>query len=57
MFVEVLDKYFSGVCELDIVFNFYKVYSILDDMILGGEMIETSKALILKRQKDMEYFD
>lgn len=57
MFVEVLDKYFSGVCELDIVFNFYKVYSILDDMISGGEMIETSKPLILKRQKDLEYFD
>ena len=57
MFVEVLDKYFKGVCELDIVFNFYKVYSILDEMILGGEMIETCKPTILKRQKEMEYFD
>lgn len=25
LFVEVLDKYFGNVCELDIVFNFNKV--------------------------------
>lgn len=24
-FVEVLDKYFGNVCELDIIFNFHKV--------------------------------
>ena len=24
-FVEVLDKYFSNVCELDLIFNFHKV--------------------------------
>ena len=26
LFVEVLDQYFGSVCELDLVFNFYKVY-------------------------------
>merc|ERR1740139_1454223 len=31
LFVELLDSYFSNVCELDIVFNFNKVYSILDE--------------------------
>lgn len=25
-FVEVLDKYFGNVCELDIIFNFHKVF-------------------------------
>jgi hypothetical protein len=25
LFVEVLDAYFGNVCELDLVFNFYKV--------------------------------
>lgn len=25
LFVEVLDEYFGNVCELDLVFNFYKV--------------------------------
>jgi Clathrin adaptor complex small chain len=36
--VEVLDKYFGSVCELDIIFNFEKAYFILDELILGGEM-------------------
>ncbi len=26
-FVEVLDQFFGNVCELDLVFNFYKVRS------------------------------
>ncbi len=25
-FVEVLDRYFGNVCELDLIFNFHKVY-------------------------------
>jgi AP-2 complex subunit sigma-1 len=25
-FVEVLDEFFGNVCELDLVFNFYKVF-------------------------------
>jgi len=32
LFVESLDKFFQNVCELDLVFNFYKVYSILDEV-------------------------
>lgn len=27
LFVEVLDAFFGNVCELDLVFNFYKVLS------------------------------
>jgi AP-2 complex subunit sigma-1 len=38
LFVELLDSYFSNVCELDIVFNFNKVYSILDEYMLAGEI-------------------
>ena len=37
-YVEVLDKYFGSVCELDIIFNFEKAYFILDELILGGEL-------------------
>ena len=48
LFVELLDSYFSNVCELDIVFNFNKVYAILDEYILAGEMQETSKKLIAR---------
>src|SRR5690349_3839854 len=45
-FVEILDKYFNSVCELDIIFNFHKAYYILDEMILGGYTVETSKSQI-----------
>jgi len=54
LFVELLDSYFASVCELDIVFNFNKVYGILDEFILAGEIEETSKREILDRMKFME---
>ncbi|KAK6916567.1 AP complex, mu/sigma subunit [Dillenia turbinata] len=48
VFVETLDKCFSNVCELDIVFNFSKVHTILDEIILGGQVLETSSTEIMK---------
>eukprot|EP00555_Chaetoceros_dichaeta_P000364 CAMPEP_0198278770 /NCGR_PEP_ID=MMETSP1447-20131203/66555_1 /TAXON_ID=420782 /ORGANISM="Chaetoceros dichaeta, Strain CCMP1751" /LENGTH=151 /DNA_ID=CAMNT_0043973873 /DNA_START=125 /DNA_END=580 /DNA_ORIENTATION=+ len=54
LFVELLDSYFSNVCELDIVFNFNKVYSILDEYMLAGEIEETSKREILDRVRLLE---
>jgi len=48
-FVEVLDKYFGSVCELDIIFNFEKAYFILDELIMAGEIQETSKKAVLKQ--------
>jgi AP-2 complex subunit sigma-1 len=54
LFVELLDSYFSNVCELDIVFNFNKVYCILDEFMLAGEIEETSKREILDRVKLLE---
>ncbi|KAL8629605.1 hypothetical protein Q9189_004673 [Teloschistes chrysophthalmus] len=48
-FVEVLDSFFGNVCELDLVFNFYKVYAILDEVFLAGEIEETSKQVVLSR--------
>lgn len=47
-YVELLDKYFGSVCELDIIFNFEKAYFMLDELILGGELQETSKKSVLK---------
>ncbi|KAJ2416457.1 DNA-dependent RNA polymerase II [Coemansia sp. RSA 2530] len=49
LFVEVLDSYHGNVCELDLVFNFYLVYAVLDEMILAGEIQETSRSVILSR--------
>ncbi|KAF2863010.1 Adaptor protein complex sigma subunit [Piedraia hortae CBS 480.64] len=48
-FVEVLDSFFRNVCELDLVFNFYKVYAILDEVFLAGEVQETSRSVVLNR--------
>ena len=42
-FVEVLDRYFGNVCELDLIFNFHQAYFILEEMIVGGHIIESSK--------------
>ena len=47
-FVEALDKYFGNVCELDLIYHFQKAYMVLDEVILGGELQETSKRTILK---------
>lgn len=57
LFVEVLDQYFGSVCELDLVFNFYKVYQILDEMVIGGEPMETSKLIINRALKHSDYYE
>mmetsp|Transcript_4752 Transcript_4752/g.9174 ORF Transcript_4752/g.9174 Transcript_4752/m.9174 type:complete len:161 (+) Transcript_4752:36-518(+) len=46
-YVEVLDRYFGNVCELDLIFNFHKAYYILDELMIAGELQETSKKAIL----------
>ncbi|KAJ5091438.1 hypothetical protein NUU61_006308 [Penicillium alfredii] len=53
-FVEVLDQFFGNVCELDLVFNFYKVYAILDEVFLAGEIEETSKQVVLTRLEHLD---
>ena len=47
-YVEQMDKYYGNVCELDIIFNFQKAYFILDELLLAGEMQESSKKNVLK---------
>ena len=49
LFVETLDHFFTNVRELDVVFNFHKVYMILDEMILAGEIQEVAKIAIVER--------
>ena len=49
-----MDIYFGNVCELDIVFNFQKVYMLLDEVILGGEILETSKRAIRDKMIRMD---
>ncbi|KAF2470153.1 uncharacterized protein BDR25DRAFT_370173 [Lindgomyces ingoldianus] len=62
-YVEQMDKYYGNVCELDIIFNFQKAYFILDELLLAGEMQESSKKNVLRcigqqdSLEDMEYLD
>uniref|UniRef100_A0A674HSH0 Adaptor related protein complex 1 subunit sigma 3 n=1 Tax=Taeniopygia guttata TaxID=59729 RepID=A0A674HSH0_TAEGU len=53
-YVELLDRYFGNVCELDIIFNFEKAYFILDEFIIGGEVQETSKKTAVKAIEDSD---
>ncbi|KAI8600081.1 AP complex, mu/sigma subunit [Dissophora ornata] len=47
-YVEVLDRYFGNVCELDLIFNFQRAYFILDEVLIAGEMQESSKKTVLR---------
>jgi len=46
--VETLDRHFKNVCELDIIFNCEKVHWVIDEMIVGGLVVETSPSAILE---------
>ncbi|KLO08283.1 Adaptor protein complex sigma subunit [Schizopora paradoxa] len=47
-YVEVLDRYFGNVCELDLIFNFQKAFAILDELIIAGELQDSSKKSVLR---------
>jgi len=54
LLVEILDQYFGNVCELDLIFHFDKVYHVLDELLLAGEISETSPTLILEKLKSVD---
>ncbi|XP_020261161.1 AP-1 complex subunit sigma-2-like [Asparagus officinalis] len=45
-FLVILDEYFGNVCELDLIFNFHKAYYILDEVLLAGNLQETSRRVV-----------
>ncbi|RYQ84013.1 hypothetical protein Ahy_B10g102901 isoform A [Arachis hypogaea] len=53
VFVETLDKCFRNVCELDIVFNYSKIHAILDEIIFGGQVLETSSTEVMKAVEEI----
>ncbi|XP_022950395.1 AP-3 complex subunit sigma-like isoform X2 [Cucurbita moschata] len=53
VFVETLDKCFKNVCELDLVFHYTKMHSILDEIISGGQVLETSSAEVVKAVEEI----
>ncbi|KAA8547366.1 hypothetical protein F0562_003770 [Nyssa sinensis] len=53
VFVETLDKCFKNICELDIVFNYSKLHTILDEIIFGGQVLETSSTEVVKAVEEI----
>ncbi|KAG0184879.1 AP-1 adaptor complex sigma subunit Aps1 [Apophysomyces sp. BC1034] len=56
-YVEILDRYFGNVCELDLIFNFQKAYFILDELLIAGELQETSKKSVLRVITQQDQFE
>jgi AP-3 complex subunit sigma len=48
VFVEALDKCFENVCELDLIFHSDRVHYILDEVVMGGLVLETNLSDILQ---------
>eukprot|EP00011_Vannellida_sp_DIVA3-517-6-12_P012318 CAMPEP_0114626522 /NCGR_PEP_ID=MMETSP0168-20121206/11825_1 /TAXON_ID=95228 ORGANISM="Vannella sp., Strain DIVA3 517/6/12" /NCGR_SAMPLE_ID=MMETSP0168 /ASSEMBLY_ACC=CAM_ASM_000044 /LENGTH=166 /DNA_ID=CAMNT_0001837829 /DNA_START=37 /DNA_END=537 /DNA_ORIENTATION=- len=57
VFVESLDKSFAGVCELDLIFHMDIAQYVLDEIVMGGMVLETNVADIaeaIEEQKKTE---
>ena len=46
--VEVMDKTFQNVCELDLIFYPEKIYSLIEEIVMGGMVIDTNVSEIWK---------
>ncbi|KAK4469852.1 hypothetical protein MN116_007362 [Schistosoma mekongi] len=54
VFVEALDKCFENVCELDLIFHADKVHYILNELVLGGMVLETHINEITHRYEEQQ---
>ncbi len=52
VFVEALDKCFENVCELDLIFHSDRVHYVLDEIVMGGMVLETNIHNILLAIQD-----
>ena len=52
VFVQVLDSCFENVCELDLIFHSDRVHYVLDEIVMGGMVLETNINAILQSIKD-----
>jgi AP-1 complex subunit sigma 1/2 len=43
-----------NVCELDIIFNFQQAYQIIDEVLIAGELQESSKRVVLNTLKRID---
>ncbi|KAM9921323.1 hypothetical protein OXX80_012196 [Metschnikowia pulcherrima] len=52
VFVECLDKCFTNVCELDLVFGWQVLQTVLEEIVQGGMVIDTNIARIVAAVDD-----
>jgi len=57
VFVEALDKCFENVCELDLIFHSDKVHYVLDEIVMGGMVLETNIHHVLQGVNDQNKLD
>jgi AP-2 complex subunit sigma-1 len=57
LFVEIMDIYFGKMREFDLLLQFHKVYAILDEFIVAGEIAESNKTIIVDRVKYPDSLD
>jgi AP-3 complex subunit sigma len=56
VFVHVLDSCFENICELDIVYHYDRVNYVLDEIIMGGMVLETNSEVILQTIQEVNRF-
>ena len=49
VFVETLDKCFENVCELDLIFHLERVHHVIDEIVVGGLVLETNQSAIFSQ--------
>ncbi|GBP49215.1 AP-3 complex subunit sigma-2 [Eumeta japonica] len=52
VFVETLDKCFENVCELDLIFHADAAHQVLDELVMGGMVLQTNMSDILCRLQE-----
>lgn len=55
--VEALDKIFESACELDVINQPDKVYALIDEIIIGGTVIEANLQQILETLKEVTEYE
>lgn len=54
VFVQALDQMFENVCELDLIFNFETLHATLEEMVVGGCVVETDLGKIVAGVRESE---
>ena len=53
VFVQALDACFENICELDVVYHWDRVNYVLDELIMGGMVLESNLDAVLTAVTDM----